>query len=126
MGRISRILHGKIKYKCFLKFQTAEKSKLMEAERFSTAPGDEGRQGNGNLPFGQVPSLSHNGTRHDVYISSETSPLIVNAEDNYDENLEDVDETASPQISQAPPDNYYLVFSKMHTTYIQCGLSIRF
>ena len=98
----------------------------MEAERFSTAPGDEGRQGNGNLPFGQVPSLSHNGTRHDVYISSETSPLIVNAEDSDAENLEDVDQTASPQISLAPPDNYYLVFSKMHTTYIQSGLSIRF
>ena len=125
MGRISK-LHGKIKYKCFLKFQTAEKSKLMEAERFSTAPGDEGRQGNGNSSFGQAPSLSHNGARHDVYISSETSPLIVNAEDSDDENLENVDETASPQISQAPPDNYYLVFSKMHTTYIQCGLSMRF
>ena len=88
----------------------------MEAERFSTAPGDEGRQGNGNASFGQAPSLSHNGAHHDVYISSETSPLIVNAEDS-DENLEDLDETASPQISQAPPDNYYLVFSKMHTTY---------
>ena len=93
----------------------------MEAERFSTAPGDEGRQGNGNSPFGHVPSLSHNGTRHDVYISSETSPLIVNAEDSDDENLEDVDETASPQISQAPPDNYYLVFSKMHIFYYRVG-----
>ena len=112
MGRTSKILHGKIKYKCSLKFQTAE-FELMEAERFSTAPGDEGRQGNGNSSFGQAPSLPHNGVRHDVYISSETSPLIVNAEDS-DENLEDVDETASSQISQAPPDNYYLVFSKMH------------
>ena len=99
----------------------------MEAERFSTAPGDEGRQGNGNASFGQAPSFSHTGARHDVYISSETSPLIVNVEDSDDENLEDVDETASPQISQAPPDNYYLVFSKMHTTYsVDCQWGSRY
>ena len=43
---------------------------------------------------------------------NETTPLIVDVDESIDENS-GAEETGPIQIPEAPPDNYYLVFSKI-------------